>query len=104
MFKMNFLLYSTFKLVYNLKQFFSGNFLPYSLLEMFFLFLLYFFVFFGLFRNRCVCFGCFETDPNVETNRKNVLLVLRNKPKINRNRLSFGLFRFLTETFYLFVS
>jgi hypothetical protein len=31
---------------------------------------------------------------NTETNRKNVLLVSRNKPKINRNRLSFGLFRF----------
>ncbi len=31
---------------------------------------------------------------NTEINRKNVFLVLRNKPKNNRNRLSFGLFRF----------
>jgi hypothetical protein len=31
---------------------------------------------------------------NTETNRKNNSLVSRNKPKINRNRLCFGLFRF----------
>jgi hypothetical protein len=47
---------------------------------------------------------CFETNlfvsvvskrvRNTETNRKNNLLVSRNKPKINRNRLCFGLFRF----------
>jgi hypothetical protein len=47
---------------------------------------------------------CFETDRfvsvvskrvrNTETNRKKLLLVSRNKPKMNRNRLSFGLFRF----------
>jgi hypothetical protein len=58
----------------------------------------------SLFRNKSVCFGCFETDPNTETNRnkpkqtetnrKNMLLVSRNKPKINRNRWCFGLFRF----------
>jgi hypothetical protein len=68
----------------------------------------------SLFRNKSVCFGCFETDPNTETNRnkpkqtktnrnkpkqtetnrKNMLLVSRNKPKINRNRGCFGLFRF----------
>jgi hypothetical protein len=59
------------------------------------------FHFFGLFRNRSVCFGCFDMDPNhrkepkrTETNRKNDLLVSRNKPKNNRNRSSFGLFRF----------
>jgi hypothetical protein len=47
---------------------------------------------------------CFETDlfalvvskrvRNTETNRKNLLLVSRNKPKMNWNRLNFGLFRF----------
>jgi hypothetical protein len=47
---------------------------------------------------------CFETDlfvsvvsiliRNTETDRKNNLLVSRNKPKNNRNKLSFGLFRF----------
>jgi hypothetical protein len=31
---------------------------------------------------------------NTETNRKKLLLVSQNKPKMNRNRLSFGLFRF----------
>jgi hypothetical protein len=47
------------------------------------------------FVSRSVCFGCFVMDPKrTETNRKNNLLVSRNKPKINRNRLSFGLFRF----------
>jgi hypothetical protein len=47
---------------------------------------------------------CFETDlfvsvvskwvRNTETNRKKLLLVSRNKHKMNRNRFSFGLFRF----------
>jgi hypothetical protein len=36
----------------------------------------------------------FETPKLTETNRKILFLVSRNKPKINRNRLSFGLFRF----------
>jgi hypothetical protein len=35
-----------------------------------------------------------ETPKQTETNRKNNLLVSRNKPKMNRNRLCFGLFRF----------
>jgi hypothetical protein len=43
---------------------------------------------FRLFRNGS------ETPKQTETNRKNLLLVSRNKPKINRNRLIFGLFRF----------
>jgi hypothetical protein len=51
--------------------------------------------------------GCFETNRFVsvvsiwilnteitESNRKNNFMVSRNKPKNNRNRLSFGLFRF----------
>jgi hypothetical protein len=50
---------------------------------------------------------CFETDlvvsvlsvlpiriRNTETDRKIYFLVSRNKPKFNRNRFSFGLFRF----------
>jgi hypothetical protein len=60
--------------------------------------------FLGFFRFVSVCF---EKVPfvsvvsipvrNTETNRnkpKNFFLVSRNKPKNNRNRLSFGLFRF----------
>ncbi len=57
-------------------------------------------MFFGIFS---VCFGLFKkvlfvsvvSIPvrNTETNRK-FFFVSRNKPKNNRNRLSFGLFRF----------
>jgi hypothetical protein len=57
--------------------------------------------FFGLFRNRSVCFGCFDIDPKIETNRKINLLVSRNKPKNNRNRLSFGLFRFEPKIYFI---
>ncbi len=42
---------------------------------------------FRLFRYRS------ETPKQTETNRKKCFLVSRNKPKNNRNRLSFGLFR-----------
>ncbi len=35
-----------------------------------------------------------ETPKQTETNGKNFFGVSRNKPKNNRNRLSFGLFRF----------
>jgi hypothetical protein len=35
-----------------------------------------------------------ETPKQIETNRKKCFLVLRNKPKNNRNSLSFSLFRF----------
>jgi hypothetical protein len=46
-----------------------------------------------------------ETPKRTETNRKNNLWVSRNKPKINRNRLSFGLFRFDPKIFFFcFVS
>jgi hypothetical protein len=47
---------------------------------------------FRLFRNES------ETPKQTETNRKNNFLVSRNKPKINRNRLCFGLFRFEPKT------
>jgi hypothetical protein len=42
-----------------------------------------------------------ETPKRTETNRKNSLLVSRNKPKINRNRLSFGLFRFEPKIYFI---
>ncbi len=55
-------------------------------------------VYFGLFRENSVCFGCFDTGPKhrnkPKQTRKKSFLVSRNKPKNNRNRLSFGLFRF----------
>jgi hypothetical protein len=60
-----------------------------------------FFVYFGLFRNRSVCFGCFETYPKHRNKPKNTFLVSRNKPKINRNRLCFGLFRFEPKNFFV---
>jgi hypothetical protein len=57
---------------------------------------------------------CFETDlfvsvvsvvskrvKNTETNRNEIFLVSRNKPKINRNRFSFGLFRFEPKFFFV---
>jgi hypothetical protein len=68
-----------------------------------------FFCLFWIFFVFSVCFEwvAFFSDiskwiRNTETNwnnRKNVLLVSRNKPKINRNRLSFGLFRFEPKNF-----
>jgi hypothetical protein len=42
-----------------------------------------------------------ETPKRTETNRKNNLLVSRNKPKMNRNRLSFGLFRFEPKNIFV---
>jgi hypothetical protein len=42
-----------------------------------------------------------ETPKRTETNRKNNLLVSRNKPKNNRNRLSFGLFRFEPKFYFI---
>jgi hypothetical protein len=93
-FKLSFLV--TVLIAFNLTvlYFFSwGNFFQWSL-EQSFLFLMYFFGF----------SDCFETDLfvsvvskrvwNTETNRNKLLLVSWNKPKMNRNRLSFGLFRF----------
>jgi hypothetical protein len=56
---------------------------------------LFYSFFFYLFRNWSVCFdsfGCFHTDSKI--NRRITFLVSRNIAKINRNRLSFGLFRF----------
>jgi hypothetical protein len=50
------------------------------------------------FRFVSVFFGCFETG---EKNRNKNLLVSRNKPKINRNRFSFGLFRFEPKIFFV---
>ncbi len=38
---------------------------------------------------------------NTETNRKNIFLVSWNKPKHNRNRLSFGSFRFKPKIFFV---
>jgi hypothetical protein len=62
-----------------------------------FLFLLYFSLFRFVLKQICL-FHVFrngsETPKQTETNRKKLLLVSRNKPKMNRNRLSFGLFRF----------
>jgi hypothetical protein len=49
---------------------------------------------FGLFRNKSVCFGCFEMGPKHRNKPKKYFLVSRNKPKMNLNRLCFGLFRF----------
>ncbi len=56
-----------------------------------------------------VCFSGFDNGPKhrnkpkqTETNRKKCFLVSRNKPKNNRNRLSFGLFRFEPKKIRLF--
>ncbi len=50
--------------------------------------------FFSLFRENSVCFGCFDTGPKHQNKPKKSILVSRNQPKNNRNRLSFGLFWF----------
>ncbi len=42
-----------------------------------------------------VCFGCFDTGPEHRNKpKKNFWVSQKSKPKNNRNRLSFGLFRF----------
>jgi hypothetical protein len=42
-----------------------------------------------------VCFGCFDTSPKHQNKLKEKILgFAKNKPKNNRNRLSFNLFRF----------
>ncbi len=47
-----------------------------------------------MFQQNSVCFGCFNTGLKHQNKPKKRFLVSRNKPKNNRNRLSFGLFRF----------
>jgi hypothetical protein len=64
----------------------------------------------GFFSIFSVFLVCFETDVfvsivlkqlrNTETNWKIYSLVSRNKPKINQNRLSFGLFRFEPKIYF----
>ncbi len=44
-----------------------------------------------------VCFGCFDTYPKHQNKLKNFILGFVNKQKNNRNRLSFGLFRFVLK-------
>jgi hypothetical protein len=59
------------------------------------------FVWFGLLRNRSVCFSCFDIGSKHRKNRNFLFLVSRNKPKQTRNRSCFGLFRF--EPKFIFV-
>jgi hypothetical protein len=63
------------------------------------------FVYFGLFRNSSVSFGCFDMDSKHRNEPKQTekinWLVSRNKPKINRNRFSFGLFRFEPKIYFV---
>ncbi len=58
-----------------------------------------------LFRFVLVCFGLFrymfEIMKQTETNRKILSLVSWNKPKNNRNKLSFGSFRFKPKIFFV---
>jgi hypothetical protein len=54
---------------------------------------IYSFQLFRLFRNGL------KIPKQTETNRNKSFLVSRNKPKINRNRFSFGLFRFEPKNF-----
>jgi hypothetical protein len=59
-------------IVFNLQHFFSDSFFSIQFTSDVFLLIL--FIFFGLFRNRCAYFGCFETDPK---HRKKNLFVSR---------------------------
>jgi hypothetical protein len=61
-----------------------------------------FFCLFRFFRNRFVCFGCFDMCSKHRNKPKNnFFLVSRNKPKNNRNRLCFGSFRFKPKIFFV---
>jgi hypothetical protein len=93
-FKIHFLLYKVsfqFKALL-LRELFAVQYIR-DVLLFFFRFVSKQMCLFRLFRNGS------ETPKQTETNRKNVLLVSRNKPKINRNSLSFGLFRFEPKIF-----
>jgi hypothetical protein len=66
---------------------------------------IYFISFFRFVSKQICLFRLFrywsETPKRTETNRKNNWLVSRNKPKNNRNRLSFGLFRFEPKIYFV---
>jgi hypothetical protein len=68
------------------------------------IFPVYFFRYFRFVSKQMCLFRLFrngsETPKQTETNRKKYSLVSRNKPKINRNRLSFGLFRFEPKLYF----
>ncbi len=50
--------------------------------------------FFGLFQQSSVCFGCFNTSPKHRNQPKKMFFGFVKQTENNRNRLSFGLFRF----------
>jgi hypothetical protein len=61
---------------------------------------MYFFVYFGLFQNKTVCF---ETGPKqTETNFKKIVFGFAKQTEINWNRSSFSLFRFEQKIVCLF--
>ncbi len=51
-------------------------------------------VYFGLFQENSVCFGCFDTGPKHRNKPKKKVFGFAKQTENNRNRLSFGLFRF----------
>jgi hypothetical protein len=77
---------------------FRGHPSFYGAFPVFFRFLskqIYLFRLFRLFRNGL------KIPKRTETNRNKNCLVSQNKPKINRNRFSFGLFRFEAKIFFV---
>jgi hypothetical protein len=63
---------------------------------------LFYFVFFGLFQNRSVCFGCFDIDPKHRNEPKQTeKIIYWFRETNNRNRLGFGLFRFEPKIYFV---
>jgi hypothetical protein len=61
---------------------------------------------FGLFLNRFVCFGCFDTVRNTETslnNRKDIFCFIKQTEK-QPKQIEFRFFSVKTENIFLFVS
>jgi hypothetical protein len=65
----------------------------------------HYFVFFGLFRNRSVCFGCFDIGPKHRNEPKQTEKIIywfrETNQKTTKNRLSFGLFRFEPKIYFI---
>jgi hypothetical protein len=85
------------KLVINLKHFSRELFAVQYTRYVFFRFFLYFF---GLFRNRCVCFGCFETDPKHRNKPKKCFISFAKQTEKQPKQIEFRFVSVRTENFF----
>jgi hypothetical protein len=58
---------------------------------------MYFFRFFGLFRNRSVCFGCFETGPKHRNKPKKIVIGFAKQPENEPKQIEFRFVSVRTE-------